>query len=97
MDIIEKRRNDKKAIVNRITAGLKKVIQEHGKNFPFNFNHIVMTIESNFSCSNRIAVDYANLALFNVDMTRTDLPFNSRGYDLRLEIPDEVNKWLKDI
>lgn len=95
MDIIKKRRNEKKEIIDRITIGLKKLIKKGGKNFPLNFETIVMTIQSNISCSKRTAQEYANLSLFNVDMTRADLPYKNHGYNIRLEIPEpkkEVNQ-----
>ena len=88
MDIIKKRKDERKSNIDRITLGLKALIKKCGRNFPLNFDSIVLTIQSNLFCSRRTAIEYANLALFNVNMTQADLPYSSRGYDLRLEIPD---------
>lgn len=94
MDIIKKRRKEKEDMINRITEGLRKVIKKCNGNFPINFKTIVMTIQSSIYCSKRTAEDYANLALFKVGMTRTDLPYENHGYNIKLEIPNskkEVN------
>jgi len=93
MNIIQKRREQREEIINRIAKGLKNSIKKYGKEgLPFNFESVLITVQANFYCTRRTAKEYVNIAFYKTGLTRSNLPFNNKGYLMSFGIPESKNK-----
>lgn len=96
MNIIQKRREKRKEIINRITKGLKNSIKEYGKyRLPFSFESVITAVQAKFHCARRTAIEYLNIALYNAELTSSNLPLNNRGFLMKLVIPESKNRVSK--
>ena len=92
MDIIQKRQSVRKKRIDRITQGLKASTKKFGETLPFNFESLIIAVQSNFDCTRRVAIEYINVALYKTKLTSNNLSKESKGFLERFEIP-EVSKW----
>jgi len=96
MNVIQKRKKQRKEIINRITKGLKNAIKKYGEGgLPFSFESAIIAVQANFHCARRTAIEYLNIALYNAELTKSNLPFNNRGFLMKLVIPESKNRASK--
>lgn len=94
MDIIQIRRDIRKERIERIAQGLTNAIKKFGKELPFNFESIIISALAKFGVTRRVAMEYIDVALFKVELTRSNLS-QKKGFFMKFEMPEtkeEVSK-----
>jgi hypothetical protein len=94
MDIVKKRRLERENLISKITEGLQKV-KDNNDSFPYDFKTLLMIIQSKMPITRRTAVEYLNIALFNVGQSKNKLPYKSTNYNIQFEIilDGDIKKW----
>jgi len=94
MDIVKKRRLERENLISKITEGLQKV-KDNNDSFPYDFKTLLMIIQSKMPITRRTAVEYLNIALFNVGLSKNKLPYKSTNYNIQFEIilDGDIKKW----
>lgn len=74
MDITQINTEKRMQIINRLVKSLKTSIEKSGNGeLTFDFESIVIAVQASSYCSRRVAMEYANVALYKVGLDRADL------------------------
>ena len=74
MNVIQIRKQTRRAIIEKIVASLKTSMEKSGdKEYNFDYESILVAIQAQTYCSRRTAMEYANIALYKIGLTRADL------------------------
>ncbi len=99
MDIIAKRQEIRKARIEEIEIALKIYIEKLGKsNLNFTYESIVMAVETNFYCTKRYAREYVDLALYKVELEKSDLlPSWNKKKGVRFQLIKNIREMGRSI
>lgn len=87
MNIIAERQMKRGIVIDKIVDSLKASdIKSNGDGKQYDFNSIIIAVQANTNCSKRTAMEYADIALYKVGLTRSDLKDAPDKTQRRLEM-----------